>query len=247
MDFLSSSVSHLMQFIFNPIVFFSLLIIIMGEKLPFNSYFLPKIERIFIILGEYFNKFELKLFTIKKTDNIKIEKKDKVRNILGRVLLFSIAAIITLFLEIFWELGFKRLTHLFNKSSFITKFKVYIDTLDNQKIFYLFITPFVLMELIGTFAIVALIEQMFILGISLYVFKFSLFLPIKFLLDTKFNELMTNSWFKNRYFVITRLKKWATSTITYCKTKYVIDKVKSYINNIFKDISDLVRHLKKKI
>ncbi len=221
---------HLVALLTNPWIMVPVLILFIGEYIPYTKIVWQKIGLKIKSFGEWFLlKYENKLYSTKEhwSENKKIEL--QLNNIFARILFFTLSAFIVIFLEIFWELGFKGITKSLEKSRIAHYAEVKIKTMPNWVVLALFGAPFIFMELIGIFALAAFVSGHIWIGIGLYLFKVLFFIPVHFVLHVGEAQLMAIPWFKRRYDIVIATLNWFKRSQSYVKIHNISETVKAYI------------------
>jgi len=237
---------HLMELLTNPFVVITLIILFAGEyikpiKIMFD-YIIKKAK----IFGEWFlETYEYKLYKEKAEwiENKRVEF--RIQNFFAKVIFFAIATLVVIFIEIFWELGFRKVTKKLEKSKFAIWSEEKIKNLNPYVVLALFGLPFIFMELVGIFAFVALASGHIYIGISLYIFKVFFFIPVHFVLHTGEEQLMSIKWFKRRYDTILEVLKWFKKSQTYVRVHNVSETIKAYMKAIKDNFFNRVALIKK--
>jgi hypothetical protein len=237
---------HLLELISNPWVISLIVILFFGEYIPYSKTLWEKIASKLQTLSQWFlNTYEDSLYKHKES-YIK-DKKIKLRlnNIIARIIFFIISAIVIIFLEIFWELGFKSITKKLEKSGFASWSERKIRQLPPWAVLTLFSTPFIFMELLGIFALAAFVNAQFWLGVTLYLIKVLFFIPVHFILHVGKEKLLSITWFKIRYKLVNATLEWFKKTQTYIKIHNLIQTIKAYFRAIKERFSNTIKILKK--
>jgi len=207
-----------------------LLIIFLGEYIPFTKLIWQKIGLKLKSIGEWFlSTYENRLYTTKEEWAKEKKIQLKLNNIFARILFFTVSAFIVIFIEIFWELGFRGITRSLERSKLATWSEEKIRTLPNWAVLVLFGAPFIFMELIGIFALGAFVSGHIWIGIGLYLFKVLFFIPVHFVLHVGEAQLMAIAWFKRRYDIIIATLDWFKRSQTYVKVHNISETVRAYI------------------
>lgn len=230
---------------FHDILLIVFAIFLFGEYIPFSQIFWQKVGFRMKALGEWFFKYENRLYPEKEVWVEKKVIKLRLKNFFLKVLLFFVATIVVIILEIVWELGFKGLSNQFKKSRFATWAEERIKELPNWAVLVLFGAPFIVMELLGFIAVGALVSGYIWLGISLYLFKVLFFIPVHFVLHVGEDQLMQVSWFRRRFMMIKDLLNWFKQSQTYVKVHNVSETVAAYIRAVKNLFLKAVIHMKK--
>jgi len=222
--------NHLIELLTNPWIFTPLLILFLGEYIPFTKLIWQKIGLKLKSFGEWFlTTYENRLYSTKAewSEGKKVEI--PINNFFARVLFFTLSAFVVIFLEIFWELGFKSVTKSLERSSFAKWSEEKIKNMPNWMVLVLFGTPFIFMELIGIFALGAFVSGHIWVGIGLYLFKVLFFIPVHFVLHVGEPQLMSIKWFKIRYDMIIGTLNWFKKSQSYVKIHNLSETIKAYI------------------
>ncbi len=224
---------HLIDLLTNPWIIALIFILIFGEYIPFTKLFWQKLGSLFHSSSQWFlHTYENKLYAYKDT---KISAKKihlKLNNIITRILFFAISTIVVIFLEIFWELGFKGVTRTLERSGFATWSEAKIKQMPSWVVLIFFSLPFIFMELLGIFALGAFVAGHIWFGISLYIIKVLFFIPVHFILHVGKEKLLAISWFERRYRIMTDILVWFKMSQTYIKVHNFVQTIKAYINAI---------------
>jgi len=222
--------NHLIELLTNPWIFTPLIILFLGEYIPFTKLIWQKIGLKLKSFGEWFlTTYENRLYSIKAewSEGKKVEI--PINNFFARVLFFTLSAFVVIFLEIFWELGFKSVTRSLERSSFAKWSEEKIKNMPNWMVLVLFGTPFIFMELIGIFALGAFVSGHIWVGVGLYLFKVLFFIPVHFVLHVGEPQLMSIKWFKIRYDMIVGTLNWFKKSQSYVKIHNLSETIKAYI------------------
>jgi hypothetical protein len=221
---------HLIELLTNPWIFIPLIILFFGEYIPFTKLLWQKIGLKLKAFGEWFlTTYENRLYKTKAqwSEGKKVEI--PINNFFARVIFFTLSAFVVIFLEIFWELGFKSITSSLERSSFAKWSENKIKSMPNWMVLVLFGAPFIFMELIGIFALGAFVSGHIWVGIGLYLFKVLFFIPVHFILHVGESQLMSIKWFKLRYDMITATLNWFKKSQSYVKIHNISETIKAYI------------------
>ena len=221
---------HLTALLGNPWIMVPLFILFFGEYIPFTALLWQKIGLKIKRFGEWFlSTYENRLYPEREAW---VEEKKislKLNNFFARIFFFALSAIIVIFLELFWELGFKGLRRRVEGSALAHWSEVQIRRLPGWAVLMLFGAPFLFMELIGIFALGAFVSGHFWTGIGLYLFKVLFFIPVHFVLHAGEAQLMGIPWFKRRYEMIIATLDWFKRSQSYVKIHNISETVKAYI------------------
>jgi len=221
---------HIIALLTNPWIMIPLFILFLGEYIPFTKLLWQKVGIKLKNFGEWFlEKYENRLYSEKEEweEGKKIQL--QLNNIFARILFFTLSAFVVIFLEIFWELGFKGITRSLEKSKLAQWSEKRIKELPNWAVLALFGTPFIFMELIGIFALMAFVSGHIWIGIGLYLFKVLFFIPVHFVLHVGEAQLMAITWFKRRYDMIISTLNWFKRSQSYVKIHNISETIKAYI------------------
>ena len=221
---------HLIELLTNPWILIPLLILFLGEYIPFTKLLWQKIGLKLKSFGEWFlSTYENRLYSIKDkwSEGKRIDL--PINNFFARVLFFTLSAFVVIFLEIFWELGFRGITRSLERSSFAKWSEEKIRKMPNWMVLILFGAPFIFMELIGIFALGAFVSGHIWVGMGLYFFKVFFFIPVHFVLHVGEPQLMAIAWFKRRYDMIVATLNWFKKSQYYVKLHNISETVKAYI------------------
>jgi hypothetical protein len=223
-----------------------LFILFFGEYIPFTELLWQKIGLKIKKFGEWFlDSYENRLYPEKEEW---IEEKRvslKLNNFFARIFFFAFSAIVVIFLELFWELGFKGITRSLERSRIAQWSEIQIRELPNWAVLVLFGAPFIFMELIGIFALGAFVSGHFWVGLGLYLFKVLFFIPVHFVLHVGEAQLMAIPWFKRRYNIIIATLDWFKRSQTYVKIHNISETVRAHIQAVKNRFSQTVILLKK--
>ena len=237
---------HVTELLTNPWIMIPLFVLFFGEYIPFTGWLWRKIGLKLKAFGEWFlDSYENRLYGDKEEwiESRKVHL--KLNNILARILFFALSAIVVIFLEIFWELGFKGITRTLERSKIARWSEVRIRKMPNWAVLALFGTPFIFMELIGIFSLAAFVSGHFWIGVGLYLFKVLFFIPVHFILHAGEAQLMAIPWFKRRYDIIVGILNWFKRSQTYVKVHNLSETVKAHILAVKNRFSQTVTLLKK--
>ena len=223
-----------------------ILIILLGEYIPFSKKIWTRVGLKFKRFGEWIlEEYEERLYAKKEVWQEAKEKKIKIQNFFARVLFFITAIIVVLFLEIFWELGFKKTSESFEKSRIAHFFEEKIKTMNRYVVLLLFGIPFVAMELLGFVALGFLASGHVFVFIALYLFKVLFFIPVHFILHVGEEQLMSIPWFKRRYEMMMAVLEWFKKSQTYVKVHNFSENIGAYIRGFKNLFSAQVDNMKK--
>lgn len=237
---------HLIELLTNPWIMTPLFILFFGEYIPFSGWLWRKIGLKLEAFGEWFlDPYENRLYGDKEewVEDKKVHL--KLNNIIARILFFTLSALVVIFLEIFWELGFKGITRTFEKSGIAQWSEIRIRKMPNWAVLVLFGAPFIFMELIGIFSLAAFVSGHLWVGIGLYLFKVLFFIPVHFVLHVGEAQLMAIPWFKRRYDIIIAILDWFKRSQTYVKVHNLSETVKAHILAVKNRFAQTVILLKK--
>lgn len=223
-----------------------LFILFFGEYIPFTGWVWRKIGLKLKAFGEWFlSSYENRLYGDKEewVEDKKVHL--KLNNIFARILFFTLSAVVVIFLEIFWELGFKGITRTFERSGIAHWSEIRIRKMPNWAVLALFGAPFIFMELIGIFSLAAFVSGHLWMGIGLYLFKVLFFIPVHFVLHVGEAQLMAIPWFKRRYDIIIAILDWFKRSQTYVKVHNLSETVKAHILAVKNRFSQTIILLKK--
>jgi len=221
---------HLLELAGNSWVVTPLLLLLWGEYIPFSAPLWRSIGRIGKRAGSWFvNRYEPRLYPETDRSAEKSRITLKLNNFFARILFFLLSALVVILLELFWELGFKGISRSFERSGAALHARRWIEALPAWGVLLLFITPFILMELLGIVALGAFVSGHLWLGAGLYLAKVLLFIPVHFILHTGKRELLSIPWFERRYRIVTDTLDWFKTTQSYHKAAQLIQTVKAYI------------------
>jgi hypothetical protein len=199
----------------------------------------------FKTFGEWFFEYENKLYSIKEEWQEDKEVKLKLNNFFARILFFSVATIVVILLEIFWELGFKTVSNQFSQSKFASWAEKQIKALPNWVVLILFGAPFIAMELLGVIAVTTILSGHVYFGILLYLFKVLFFIPVHFVLHVGEEQLMQIAWFKRRYDIIKAVLDWFKKSQSYVKVHNISETIAAYIRAVKDLFFNAIAHMKK--
>ncbi len=237
---------HLIELLTNPWIMTPLFILFFGEYIPFTGWVWRKIGLKLKAFGEWFlSSYENRLYGDKEewVEDKKVHL--KLNNIFARILFFTLSAVVVIFLEIFWELGFKGITRTFERSGIAHWSEIRIRKMPNWAVLALFGAPFIFMELIGIFSLAAFVSGHLWMGIGLYLFKVLFFIPVHFVLHVGEAQLMAIPWFKRRYDIIIAILDWFKRSQTYVKVHNLSETVKAHILAVKNRFSQTIILLKK--
>ncbi|MEA3523308.1 MAG: hypothetical protein U9R50_10050 [Campylobacterota bacterium] len=237
---------HLIELLSNPWIITLIVIIFFGEYLPFTKTLWQKMGALFHAFAQWFiQNYENRLYS--KKDAKITDKKVylKLNNIFARIIFFAISTVIVIFLEIFWELGFKGITRFLERSSFALYSEKAIKQLPSWAVLILFSLPFIFMELLGIFALGAFVAGQFWFGVGLYIVKVLFFIPVHFILHVGREKLLAIAWFKRRYEMITATLEWFKTSQTYIKVHNISQTIKAYVDAIKQMFTRSITLLKK--
>jgi hypothetical protein len=197
--------------------------------------------------SNFFLKYEEKIYESKDVLVLEKEVKEKkwtrIQNVLARIFIFVVAFLFFVIEELFWELTFKKFFAWLEIFSFMEKLKVKIVNLDKYYILVLFLTPFILMEVLGVISLIAFSYSIF-LGFFLYISKLLLFIPVKFIFNVANEKLLDIEWFKIRYENMSSILIWIKITQSYVKVHNMFKSIKNSISNWFKQDTSFIREIK---
>ena len=228
------------------IILVIILILLLGEYIPLSQKFWQTIGIKLKKFGEWIlEEYENRLYDTKEEWIEVRDKKVTIQNFFARVLFFITAIIVVLFLEIFWELGFKKSAESFQRSRIATFFESHVKEMNKYLILALFGIPFILMELLGFVALGFLASGHIFIFIGLYLFKVLFFIPVHFILHVGEDKLMDIPWFKRRYTMVMALLKWFKKSQTYVKVHNFSENIGSYIRGFKTLFSNQVVNMQK--
>ena len=224
----------------------TVLILLLGEYIPFSENLWKKIGSMLKRFGAWFlEKYENRLYRTKDEYKKSEEKKVQLKNFFARVLFFIMAIIVVLFLEVFWELGFKKTSQTFQKSRIASFFRKHIENMNRYVVLVLFGIPFLLMEVLGFIALGFLASGHIFIFIALYLFKVLFFIPVHFILEVGEEKLMSIAWFKRRYDMVMELLAWFKKSQTYVKVHNFTENIGAYLKGFKNLFSSQVVNIKK--
>ena len=228
------------------ILLVTVLILLLGEYIPFTKSLWRKIGSALKRFGTWFlERYENRLYRTKEEYKQSEEKKVQLKNFFARVLFFITAIIVVLFLEIFWELGFKKTSQSFQKSKIASFFRKHIENMNRYVVLVLFGIPFLLMEVLGFIALGFLASGHIFIFIALYLFKVLFFIPVHFILEVGEEKLMSITWFKRRYDMVMELLAWFKKSQTYVKVHNFTENIGAYLKGFKNLFSSQVVNIKK--
>ncbi len=228
------------------ILLVTILILLLGEYIPFTKTLWKKVGLKLKGFGEWFlENYENRLYDTKEEYRYSKEKKVRLQNFFARVIFFIAAIIVVLFLEIFWELGFKKTSQSFQKSRIADFFRKHIESMNRYVVLALFGVPFLLMEGLGIIAVGFLASGHIFTFIALYLFKVLFFIPVHFILDIGKDKLMSIAWFKRRHDMIVALLEWFKKSQTYVKVHNFTENIGAYLKGFKSLFSAQVVTIKK--
>jgi hypothetical protein len=237
---------HLIELVSNPWIMAPLFVLFFGEYIPFTTLLWQKIGLKLKAFGEWFlDSYENRLYAEKEAWVEEKKVSLKLNNFFARIFFFAFSAIVVIFLELFWELGFKGITRSLERSHIARWSEVQIRKLPNWAVLVLFGAPFIFMELIGIFALGAFVSGHFWVGIRLYLFKVLFFIPVHFVLHVGETQLMAIPWFKRRYDIIIATLDWFKRSQTYVKIHNISETIKAHIHAVKDRFAQTVILLKK--
>ena len=220
---------HLIELLSNPWIITLIIIIFFGEYLPFSKKLWQKIASLLHSLSQWFLcTYENRLYESKDTRLVDKKIHLKLNNIIARIFFFAISTVVVIFLEIFWELGFKGITRTLERSGFARWFERKIQQMPSWAVLILFSLPFIFMELLGIFALGAFVAGKIWFGIGLYVTKVLFFIPVHFILHVGKEKLLSIAWFERRYKMVSATLEWFKKSQTYIKIHNIIQTIKAY-------------------
>ncbi len=223
-----------------------LFVLFFGEYIPLSGWIWREIGLKLKAFGEWFlSSYENRLYDNKEEW---VEEKKvhlKLNNIFARILFFTLSSVVVIFLEIFWELGFKGITRTIERSKLAQWSEVQIKKMPNWAVLTLFGAPFIFMELIGIFSLAAFVSGHIWIGLGLYLFKVLFFIPVHFVLHVGEAQLMAIPWFKRRYEIIIAILDWFKRSQTYVKVHNLSETIKAHILAVKNRFSQTVILLKK--
>jgi len=224
---------HLIELLTNPWIIAFIVILFLGEYLPFTKTLWKKIASLFQTFGQWFlHTYENRLYEHKDTYIRDKKVHLKLNNIIARIIFFAVSTIVVIFLEIFWELGFKGVTRTLERSGFATYSEKKIKQMPSWIVLILFSLPFVFMELLGIFALGAFVAGEIWFGIGLYIVKVLFFIPVHFVLHVGKDKLLAIAWFERRYKIAVSILAWFKKSQTYIKVHNFSQIIKAYFNAI---------------
>ncbi len=228
------------------IILVSLLILLLGEYIPLSRKFWQGIGHKLQKFGTWIlEEYENRLYSSKEEWIEVRDKKLTIQNFFARVFFFITAIIVVLFLEIFWELGFKKTSDSFQKSRIAAFFEGHVKEMNKYVILALFGIPFILMEVLGFVAVGFLASGHIFIFIGLYLFKVLFFIPVHFILHVGEDKLMEIPWFERRYKMVMAVLEWFKKSQTYVKVHNFSENIGSYIRGFKNLFSSQVVNMKK--
>jgi len=237
---------HLIELLMNPWIIALIVIIFFGEYLPFSKKLWQKIGSLLHSFGQWFLLiYEDRLYEYKDTRVLDKKVHLKLNNIIARIIFFAISTIVVIFLEIFWELGFKGITRTLERSGFAVWSEKKITQMPSWAVLILFSLPFIFMELLGIFALGAFVAGQIWFGIGLYIVKVLFFIPVHFILHVGKDKLLAIAWFERRYKMLFAILEWFKKSQTYIKVHNFSQTIKAYINAVKQMFTRTIALLKK--
>jgi hypothetical protein len=237
---------HIINLLTNHFVIVLLTILFFGEKIPATKFLWKYIGKKIKKFGEWFlNSYENKIYKTKSEWINEKEVKLSINNFFAKILFFTIATIVVILIEIFWELGFRKATKKLEKSNFAIWSEQQIKKLHPYTVLVLFGLPFIIMEFIGILAFISIASSHIYLGIGLYIFKVFFFIPVHFVLHQGEEQLMSIEWFKIRYNMIISLLEWFKKSQSYVRVHNISETIKGYMKAFKKNFFNRVVLIKK--
>jgi len=223
-----------------------ILILLFGEFIPFTKIFWQKVGVKIKTLGEWFlETYENNLYSSEVEWKEGDIKKIRLKNFFAKTLFFLIAAIIVAFLEIFWELGFKKTANKFKATKLATWFEKKVKEMNKYVVLLIFGIPFILMEGLGVFAATFLLSGHYWIFIILYAIKFMFFIPVHFILHVGEEQLMSIPWFKRRYEIVIAVLEWFKKSQTYVRIHNFMDNIGAYVKGFKKLFTNSIINMDK--
>ena len=221
---------HVTALLTNPWIAIPLFILFFGEYIPFTQLLWQKIGLRIKMAGEWFlRSYENRLYGDREAWVEEKKVSLKLNNFFARILFFILSSIVVIFLELFWELGFKGITRRIERSKIAQWAEDRIKTMPNWAVLAIFGAPFILMEMIGILALGAFVSGHIWMGIGLYIFKVFFFIPVHFVLHVGEAQLMAIPWFERRYHMVTGVLAWFKRSQTYVKVHNLSETIKAHI------------------
>jgi len=221
---------HVTALLTNPWIAIPLFILFFGEYIPFTQLLWQKIGLRIKMAGEWFlRSYENRLYGDREAWVEEKKVSLKLNNFFARILFFILSSIVVIFLELFWELGFKGITRRIERSKIAQWAEDRIKTMPNWAVLAIFGAPFILMEMIGILALGAFVSGHIWMGIGLYIFKVFFFIPVHFVLHVGEAQLMAIPWFERRYHIVTGVLAWFKRSQTYVKVHNLSETIKAHI------------------
>jgi hypothetical protein len=177
---------------------------------------------------------------IKIEANVKVKriKFQKISNWLFRTIFLSIAFIVIVFWDFFWNLVLKHFLSWIKTLNLYDKFSFYIQSEANKYfILFVFILLFLILEYFGIYSAVLFASGNILLGLLFYAAKFLMVFPLKILYKEGHDKLVSIIWFKRRKDLVVKLLIWFESTSSFLKAKSIIAKIR----NSFKSLTSKIR------
>jgi hypothetical protein len=156
-------------------------------------------------------------------------QKVKISNFFIQLLFFAVASVTFIVIQIFWELGFKKIKSSFAESKLAPYLEKKIQSFPNWLVLIIFGIPFILMEVIGVIAAGFFFSGNLYMGIFLYLIKVLLFVPINFILNVGKDQLMQIEWYKRRFLSIIAVLDWFKTSETYVRVHNFFENLSGYI------------------
>ncbi len=165
-----------------------------------------------------------------KSKRIKIKK---VSNWFFRTIFLSLAFIIIVFWDFFWNMLFKRIFSYLHSLKIYDKFKIYINQNANKYfVLFIFISLFIIMEYFGIYSGILIVQGNIILAILFYIAKFLMVFPVKVLYEEGHDKLVTISWFNRRKKLFVSFLLWFETTSSFKKAKELFHKLKLFLSRL---------------
>ncbi len=237
---------HLIELATNPWIAAAVTLLFFGEYLPLSQPLWKAVKRRAQAFGTWFiRRDEPTLYSDSAEAAVPAKIRLRLHGFFSRFFFFIFSAVVVIFLEVFWELGFKKITRTFERSGIADRSRRIIESLPGWAVLSLFGLPFLLMELLGVFALGAFVSGHFWGGIALYAAKVLLFVPVHFILHAGRNKLIAIAWFKRRYDIITAVLDWFRRTRSYERIHRFVIRTKTYAAALKSLFSETVIRMKR--
>jgi len=142
-----------------------------------------------------------------------------------------LVVIFIIFEEVIWNKIGEPIYSVVKSLKIMTNFRIWVSEFKNRyALLAIFLTPFIIMEIAGLLSLKAFAFGAIILGISLYIFKVLLTIPVVIIFNTAEKELRSFDFIDWGYGLIIQIKQSETFRM-----------VKQYMTNIKAEMAEIKR------